>query len=320
MKRSSIGRVGMFAAGLFVLTVGGCGSFSPRDGFGGDPATTSSNPSEPAGGTFDTPTPTPKPASTAPCPDVDVLFVVDGSGSMSDKQARLVKSFPGFTSALVKRLPSAKSVDVGVVSTSAYYDARPQECLVTKTSGPLSSNAQCFSGSSFLTTADPSLASKFACAAQVGSGGDDDEKPIRGLFGALDPKNNAPSGCNAGFSREDALLVVVLITDEDDVRDSDCDSFSGQGTCGSGGTPEEWHDKLVALKGGHPENVVVLSLLARAAGTCANAPTVKLLEFTHRFGTHGYVGDVCLDSYDGFFEKSLPLIDQACAAFVPPPR
>jgi hypothetical protein len=164
------------------------------------------------------------------------------------------------------------------------------------------------------------MASKFACAAQVGSGGDDDEKPIRGLFGALDPKSNAPSGCNAGFSREEALLVVVVITDEDDVRENDCDSFARQGTCGSGGTPQEWHDQLVALKGGHPENVVVLSLLARAASSCANAPTVNLLKFTRLFGTHGYVGDVCLDSYDGFFRDSLPLIDQACATFVPPPR
>lgn len=252
------------------------------------------------------------------CPNVDVLFVIDNSGSMADKQARLAASFPGFASAIASRLPSAKTVHVGVVTTSAYYGAAPQACLVRTTSGPSSTQATCLTTTSFLDGHDASFAPSFACIAKVGAGGDDDEKPIRGLLGALDPANNAPGGCNAGFGRPDAILVAVLISDEDDVKESDCDPSLGTGTCGSGGTPDEWAAKLVALRGGHPENVVVLSLLAPSGASCANAPTVNLAAFTHRFGARGAISDVCAPSYDGFFAASLPLLDQACTDFVPP--
>ncbi|MFO0673496.1 MAG: vWA domain-containing protein [Polyangiaceae bacterium] len=254
----------------------------------------------------------------AACPNVDVLFVIDNSGSMADKQARLAASFPGFANAIASRLPSAKTVHVGVVTTSAYYGASPQACLVRETSGPSSTQAKCLTQTSFLDGHDASFAPAFACIAKVGAGGDDDEKPIRGLLGALDPTNNGAGACNAGFARPDAILVVVIISDEDDVKDGDCDPTMGTGTCGSGGTPDEWKQQLVALRGGHPENVVVLSLLAPSGATCANAPTVNLAAFTHRFGARGAVGDGGAPSYDAFFSASLPLLDQACSDFVPP--
>ncbi len=292
-----------------------CGSSArPTYAEGGDaPAT------EPAGGSFagDASSRDDGGAVDGPCPDVDVLFVVDNSGSMADKQARLAASFPGFASAILTRLPSARSVHVGVVATSAYYDGKPGGCLVTKTSGPQSTNAACLAGAPYLDARQPDFAARFACVAKVGSGGDDDEVPMKSLLGALSAANAQPGGCNAGFLRPEALLVVVVITDEDDVRDADCDPFSAQGTCGSGGTPAEWAKAVIDAKGGHPENVVVLSLLSRTAGTCSNAPTVNLASFTKRFPTHA-IGDVCEAAYDGFFASSLPVVDRACASFVPP--
>jgi hypothetical protein len=248
---------------------------------------------------------------------VDILFVIDNSGSMADKQQRLASSFPGFADVIQKRLPSAKTIQVGVVASSAYYTAAPGACLVKTTSGPDSTNTTCRVGAPYLDARDPAFAGRFACVAKVGAGGDSDEIPMKNLLGALDAKNVAPSGCNAGFSRPDALLVLVIITDEDDVKESDCDPFSGTGTCGSGGTPAEWAAAVVAAKGGHPENVVVLSLVSRKIGVCSNTVTVNVTSFTHAF-QQGFVGDVCDATYDGFFAKALPLVDQACASFVPP--
>lgn len=307
-------------AALALATSVGCGGTDARTLIV-DPATASDGGSAPptgdptAPGTIEG---APLPVNgVAACPNVDILFVIDNSGSMTDKQARLVSSIPGFAKAITSKLPAAKSVHVGVVSSSEYYSGK-SACLIRKTSGPSSTNAQCLTNTPFLDAKHPAFPQQFACVARVGAGGDDDETPMNSVLGALAPENNVPNGCNAGFVREDAMLILVLITDEDDVRDSDCDDFLSLGTCGSKGTADEWYDSIVALKGGHPENVVVLSLFSLDGTTCANAPTVNLARFTRKFGASGMIGDVCAATYDPFFATSLPVVDRACVSFVPP--
>jgi hypothetical protein len=260
------------------------------------------------------------------CPNVDVLFVVDNSASMADNQASLIASFPGFIAGIQERLAGAKSYHVGVVSSDAYY-ANAAGCtdigdLVTQTGGIESSNAACgpfASGSSYLDESEPDLGSKFACIAQVGSAGSDDERVFRALLDATDPANSAPGACNAGFSRLDSLLVVVIITDEDDVADG-CDGQTCM-TYGSGLTPEEAAAQLVAHKAGLAENVVVLSLLGQKLdNSCGAQPASKLMGFTHEFGDSGLLGDVCSASYSDFFLEALPVVDEACAGYIPPPK
>ena len=61
----------------------------------------------------------------------------------------------------------------------------------------------------YLVSGDPGLVESFSCMAQVGTSG-------YGLLGeamtrALYPEINAPGGCNAGFLRKDALLMVTFI-------------------------------------------------------------------------------------------------------------
>src|SRR5262245_53941323 len=51
------------------------------------------------------------------CHNVDVLFVIDDSGSMSDKQKALVAAFPGFVSTMKQKLAKAVSYHVGVVTS-----------------------------------------------------------------------------------------------------------------------------------------------------------------------------------------------------------
>ena len=55
-------------------------------------------------------------------------------------------------------------------------------------------------------------------------------------------------GCNEGFLRDDAILVVTFITDEEDT--------------GSAGNPDSWKQTLVDAKGGNEEAIVVLGLVA----------------------------------------------------------
>ncbi len=268
--------------------------------------------------------PTDDGASAMGCPDVDVLFVIDDSGSMADQQDSLVASFPGFVAGMRERLRSAQSVHIGVVTTEDYA-GNPAACrgignLITSTAGPSSSNRACgpfASGSSWMSATEPDLTAKFACSGKPGAGGDSDERVARALINALDPARNAPGACNAGFSRPESLLVVVIITDEDDVPDG-CDGMGVCKTYGSGGTSAEWYQQVVAHRGGHAGNIVVLSLIGRSLdNTCGATPAARLLGFTNRFGDNGVIGDVCAASYDQFFLGALPVIDTACQRWEP---
>ena len=259
------------------------------------------------------------------CPSVDILFVIDNSGSMADQQQSLVASFPGFITAVQSQLGGAKSYHIGVVTTDIYPENAPN-CidigdLITQTGGPSASNMNCqpfTSGTRFLDESEPDLGAKFACMGLVGTGGSSDERPIRGMLNALKPANNGPQGCNALFSRPEALLVIVVITDEDDVQDG-CDDMMMCMSYGSGGDKNQWYDELLSYRNGVAENIVVLALIGRKLDNpCAAVPASKLLGFTNLFDERGFIGDVCAEDYAPFFADALPVIGDACLNWVPP--
>lgn len=257
------------------------------------------------------------------CHLVDLLFVIDNSFSMAGEQDNLVASFDGFINGMQEYLVDANDFHVGVVTTDAYQH-NPEGCrelgaLVTSTSsgtcGPFAE------GYSFMTVEDE-LEDTFGCTAKVGTDGDVWEKPVAASLRALGSELNAEGACNEGFLRDDALLVLVLITDEDDQPPGPVGS-------GSPGKPGEWFDALVELKGGNEANVVVLALVGtdgiKYPNTCPQGNdgeqgaevALRLLDFVERF-SYGYVGDVCADDYDGFFTDTLSLIHTACEGFDPP--
>jgi hypothetical protein len=245
------------------------------------------------------------------CVKVDLLFVVDNSASMKQEQANLVASFPGFVQEIQQELADAESLHIGVVSTDA-YEFNEAPCadvlggLVTQTGGDNASGAVCgpyASGKRFMTEQDD-LPQRFACAAQVGTGGSGDEMPIDAALHALGGGLNAPGACNEEFVRDDALLVLVLITDEEEDH--------------SIGDPPQWFNSFVALKGGVETNIVVLSLIGPMQPACpeANEPGLRLVEFTELF-TYGSIGQICADSYQPFFHQAITGIAEACDNFIP---
>jgi hypothetical protein len=246
------------------------------------------------------------------CVKVDLLFVIDNSSSMKDEQDNLVASFPGFVESMQQQLAGADSYHVGVVSTDK-YDYNEDPChgilggLVTRTGGSNSSKQLCgpyASGARYMSEADD-LGPRFACAAQVGTAGDSDERPLDAGLRALGPDLNARGACNDGFLRKDALLVLVIITDEEEE--------------GSGGQPQDWFDGLVALKDGVESNVVVLSLIGPEDPSCAMAAEVghRIIEFTEKF-TYGSIGQICAATYNLFFSEAIAVISEACENYTPP--
>ena len=253
--------------------------------------------------------------STQACRKVDLLIVVDNSSSMKQEQDGLVAAFPGFADSIREVLGDAEGFHVGVVTTDA-FDGNPGNCddlgdLVTRTSQECTPFA---SGARFLDESESDLATKFSCVASVGTGGSGGEIQVEAAWRALSPDRNAPGQCNAGFVRDDALLVLVVITDEDD--EPTCDPFGG---CfgGSGSGPPAWFDRISAVKQDNEENVVVLSLVGTPQSNCDAEHARRIIEFTESF-THGFVGDICAPSYQQFFSDAISVIDLACEGFVPP--
>jgi hypothetical protein len=118
-------------------------------------------------------------------PPVDILFAVDQSCSMDDDVSRLASNFSTFIA------------DINTYTTGWRIG------VATKDTG-------CFN-EGILKSTTTNYASKFATAV-AGEGGNYTEALLTVSTNAL--ANTASTSCNAGFLRTDALLHVILVSDE----------------------------------------------------------------------------------------------------------
>lgn len=150
--------------------------------------------------------------------DVDVLFVVDNSGSMSEEQSNLATNFQSFISGAATW---NNDYHVGVTSTDLEGD-----------NGRLIASG---SNARFVTRQNWQ---QFANNARLGTNGSADEKGLAAAQAALSLPNTADAGVacttdaqctapercvdggcggrNRAFLREDAALEVVIVSDEED--------------------------------------------------------------------------------------------------------
>jgi hypothetical protein len=258
------------------------------------------------------------------CTKVDFLFVVDNSLSMLEEQTALINSFPGFMQVVEDAL-GASDFHVMVVDTDA-GDGRDaiaallgqqglDPCGPTLGAGRRQSQAGQDCGLAnqrrYMDASQANLTAAFSCVAQVGTLGNPLETPVDAMLASIGPALNGPGGCNAGFLRDDAILVVTLIGDEDDGVSS--------------GDPALWRDALVRAKGGNQESIVFLGLIGSdanpgATATCAEEsdadPAPRLRSLIQSF-PHGSIGDICSPEYAPFFADTVSVIDTACDEFDP---
>ena len=274
------------------------------------------------------------------CQKVDFLFVIDSSPSMEDEQAALLASFPGFISAIEDTLQiddfHLMVVDAGPTA-GAGCDATLGAGRATSGNG---TNCGLVGGLRYATQDQPDLAATFSCIGDRGFAGSGNERTMDSLLQSVTALSD-PGQCNDGFLRDDAILVVTVITDEEDSGADVNASPALDGSCepadsdpNSAGAPNAWHDALVAAKAGDPAAVVVLSLLGDCdvGGGCPGIamdpfdptgpitgaePAPRLRAFTQSF-EHGSVGPICAPDYAPFFANAVSVIDSACSEFEPP--
>jgi hypothetical protein len=256
------------------------------------------------------------------CSKVDFLFVVDNSVSMEGEQTELKAAFPEFIATIQNTLP-ASDYHVMVVDTDAAGRCSPQTCThatcqeagkyacmniftacdttrgagVVHPAGEFASNMPCDfePGKRYLLSSDPMLTTNFQCAASVGTAGNASERPMDGMVEAVSPALLAPGGCNEGFLRDDAILVVTFISDDPNVEDQN--------------SAQETYDAIVAAKNGDVDKIVMLGLIP--GNGCGNGGQ-HWADMIAMFGASGIQGSICAMEFNTFFQDAVATILDAC--------
>jgi hypothetical protein len=152
-------------------------------------------------------------------PMVDVLWVIDNSGSMIPQQQALAQNFATFVNWAITL---QTDFQIGVISTEINEPETPADffniypgVLVHSPGFP-----------KILTAATPNLAQAFARNINVGTCCSDEQEA--GLHAAMmalsEPLVTAPAA-NGGFVREDAKLVIIIVSDEADQSPAPVDFY-----------------------------------------------------------------------------------------------
>ena len=192
--------------------------------------------------------------------EVDLLFVVDNSGSMTEEQSSLIDQFPRLVRVLasgdqdgdgLEDFPPVRSLQIGVVSTDMGTGGfRVPTCAepnfgddgILLTRG-YTANPDCaatyppFLGYEPSSGGDPAaFAQDVSCVATLGTNGCGFEQQLEAVLKAVTPStspvlfNMGTMGhadtANMGFVRPDSLLAVVVVTDEEDCSAADPELFN----------------------------------------------------------------------------------------------
>ena len=165
--------------------------------------------------------------------NIDIMFVIDDSGSMKDKQDNLAANFPNFIDVLNTIQGGLPDVHIGVVSSDMGSKATNGGAASgvggCNVAGGKNGNLQLGMAGGMINDGDlfisdiklpdnsrqtnynGSLNTVFGSMARLGATGCGFEQHLHAMRRALE---NNPT--NAGFIRPDAFLAVIFIADEDD--------------------------------------------------------------------------------------------------------
>jgi len=143
-------------------------------------------------------------------PKADILFVIDNSGSMGEEQASLSANLGSFL-----QFAQAQQIDYQVAVTTTDVEGGEDGRFVPVTGNP--------SDRIVTPRTQPSPESVFAANISVGTSGSANEQGLQAAYLAL--SNPLIFGHNAGFIRPDAVLSVIIVSDEEDYSPGSVDFF-----------------------------------------------------------------------------------------------
>jgi len=310
----------LLIAGLLTLT--GCTQVSDVDGNGTGPGT-----GDPGGDD-----PITEPEAKA-CSKMDIVFVIDDSGSMAEEQANLRANFGPFAE-LIDNYQNSDGdyLDYRIAITTAGRDVS-YKVLAPEPLGEIPFNEGGMNGEfvqdcgmtrRWIERGDPNVADTFACAADLGTAGPGAEMPLLGLEWALNRRT--ADGTNAGFLREDALLAVVMLSDQDDCSREDNGFVIDGDTCYDPADSniislDYYLGFLDDLKQGRGRWATAV-MAGPGPGSCSSSfgtaiEAVRLKEFADKTGANAEFSSICDGDLTQALADALDTFAAACETFPP---
>ncbi len=202
---------------------------------------------------------------------IDILFIIDDSGSMSTFQQRLAENAQLF----IERFFQTKFIDYHIgVTTSSMSDW-----------GSVADGGKLHvvSGLNFVDRHTPEGNKILAQMMKVGTGGAVTEQFLSIHMAALTP--SILTGANSGFYREEANLAIFVLTDTEDQ---------------SSATVQGSYDYLLQLKNGREEKLhYVASIIENPVPSCRgeNQRPLKIRALADLHKDRGYVFSLCEPDY-----------------------
>ena len=196
---------------------------------------------------------------------VDLLFMVDNSNSMQEEQTSLAEQFPRMIRVLAsgdltgdgnQDFQPVRSLHVGVISSDMGTGGFPVDTCddpnfgddgvlhtdgLTAMTGCQATYPRFLEFRPDLGIAPDAFANDFTCVAKLGTGGCGFEQQLEAVLKAVTPSTSSVTfnmgttghadtqNCVAAgdcFLREDSLLAIVLVSDEEDCSAADPDLFN----------------------------------------------------------------------------------------------
>lgn len=264
------------------------------------------------------------------CDKMDIIFVVDDSGSMQEEQSNLAANFPMFADLLnnytvgngqplnyrVAITTTGRNIDYqvdlgGGFGTIAQHETGPNGAFLNNCNNP----------KRWLENTDANMAQTLACRANVGTGGASIEMPL--LMSKWSLAERVQDQTNAGFLRDDALLAVVVLTDEDDSSTTQNNfTMDSSGTTPTNWSPQDQVTFFDQLKGNRTRWAA--GVIA-GQGNCSSsfgsaADGVRLKQFVDLANgqgtTQAVFSSICEGNLTNGLKNALDVFQSACGSII----
>ncbi len=259
------------------------------------------------------------------CSKMDILFVIDDSGSMEEEQGNLAQNFPQFVNVLDEYMAADGLLDYRLAVTTTGRDV---SYTIPGLPFPISESGdngvmrqECGMTKRWIDRGDSTVASTFSCVANVGTTGPGLEMPLYATQLAL--RDRIADGTNAGFLREDALLAIVILTDEDDCSRTDNGFSILTDACGANNgdympvvETVDFLDTLVGSRGRWATAVIAgPSACTSSFGDATHAENLQ--QFVSITGENAVFSSICSGDLTTALAEALDTFDAACQGFDP---
>jgi hypothetical protein len=172
----------------------------------------------------------------------------------------------------------------------------------------------------WLDKGDPNISMQFSTLANVGTSGSGDEMPLGAMRDAFEDR--MADGTNMGFHRPNALLGVVILTDENDCSYEQSVSLGFTETlCESQMEPVANYKAFLDGYTGGPSRWATAIIAGPGPGTCSSTfgqadEASRLIDFKNQVGPNAVMSSICDGDLSIGLHDALELFHSACDAII----